>query len=161
MFVQQFDILYFCANTKEVYFLSRTGAIETLVFDESYVVESQVNQQEFSTTQHNRNFYPTNDKLLVQGLERQRKGGTTQYAAKAKRSLKLVFKAKPTKNLADYLESFLTSELRYLRHKYDPTYGTLHAEPITVEHSTSEIDKKTGLLNFEVTISYDSTDLKW
>lgn len=142
----------------EVYFLSRTGAIETITFEREYSVEQGVTQQEYKTARIGRNFLPPT-KLVEDKLDRQRIGGTTQYQSEGTRTIKVTLKARPTPALMDFLESFTLSTLRYLRTKYEKNYGILNVEPITLNHSAYSTHKTTGLLTFEAELVIDSTNL--
>lgn len=158
LFNHEYRLCNCAEKVLEVYFLSRTGAIETINFERDYSVELGVTQQEYKTARIGRNFLPSTN-LVEDKLNRQKVGKTTQYNAEGSRTIKVALKARPTEALRDFLESFTLSPLRYLRTKYDKIYGILNVEPITLNHSSYTISKTTGLLTFEAELVIDSTNL--
>jgi len=46
-----------------------------------------------------------------------------------------------------------------MKQKYDGLYNLLYTQPFTIAHSSTTIDRSTGLLVFEATLVVDTTDL--
>lgn len=161
LFSHNYPICTCCDNGLEIYFLSRTGAYETIIFDDyKHITTSEVTQNELSSERYARNFSPSDSSLINDYLKRGEVGGKTQFNGTATKDIKLTYTARPSKELSKFLESLLLSESRFIRDKYDTARGWLYATPFTIKHSSSEIDRATGLLKFEVVISIDTTELQ-